>query len=422
MINKQNKTILIIAHAHPDFSKGGGEIAAYQLFQTLNQHAEQYKTLFLARHELDKLQHVGTPISAYKKNEYLLYSKLSDFFILTQAYKRSLWKYFAGFLKYHQPDIIHLHHYIHLGIEIFKVIRNTLPECKIVLTLHEYIGICHHNGQMIKTKNSELCQQASPIACHQCYPERSPEDFFLREQFIKSFLELVDIFISPSQFLIQRYKQWGLDSNKIFFIENGQEAVSIESNKLTQQDNIRTNFAFFGQLSSYKGIKVLFKAFELLPKNINKQVNIAIHGAGLESQDKAFQKYFEKSITSSKSNLNFYGKYQSEQMQQIMQTVDWVIIPSIWWENSPLVIQEAFKYKKPVICSDIGGMAEKVQHLTNGIHFRANNPQELASTIKWLITKMKQEPKYYQQLVDNIPPTFTHEHSMKKHLEIYEQA
>ena len=43
-----------------------------------------------------------------------------------------------------------------------------------------------------------------------------------------------------------------------------------------------------------------------------------------------------------------------------MASVDWVVVPSIWWENSPLVIQEAFGYGRPVICSDIGGMAEKV--------------------------------------------------------------
>jgi len=57
-----------------------------------------------------------------------------------------------------------------------------------------------------------------------------------------------------------------------------------------------------------------------------------------------------------------------------MAAVDWVVVPSIWWENSPLVIQEAFAHGRPVICSDIGGMAEKVAHEKNGLHFRANDP------------------------------------------------
>ena len=64
-----------------------------------------------------------------------------------------------------------------------------------------------------------------------------------------------------------------------------------------------------------------------------------------------------------------------------MEEVDWVIVPSIWWENSPLVIQEAFMYGRPVICSDIGGMAEKVTDGVNGLHFRRADPDSLAETM-----------------------------------------
>jgi glycosyltransferase involved in cell wall biosynthesis len=62
--------------------------------------------------------------------------------------------------------------------------------------------------------------------------------------------------------------------------------------------------------------------------------------------------------------------------------VDWVVVPSIWWENAPLVIQEAFAHGRPVICSDIGGMAEKVTDGVDGLHFRAGDPQSLADTIE----------------------------------------
>ena len=64
-----------------------------------------------------------------------------------------------------------------------------------------------------------------------------------------------------------------------------------------------------------------------------------------------------------------------------MADVDWVVVPSIWWENSPLVIQEAFLHGRPVICSDIGGMAEKVTDGVNGLHFRVGDPEDLARVI-----------------------------------------
>jgi glycosyltransferase involved in cell wall biosynthesis len=65
-----------------------------------------------------------------------------------------------------------------------------------------------------------------------------------------------------------------------------------------------------------------------------------------------------------------------------MANLDWVVVPSVWWENSPLVIQEAFHFGKPVICSDIGGMAEKVRDGVDGLHFRAADPRSLAEVIR----------------------------------------
>ena len=60
----------------------------------------------------------------------------------------------------------------------------------------------------------------------------------------------------------------------------------------------------------------------------------------------------------------------------MMSNVDWVVVPSRWWEGSPLVIQDAFLYGRPVICSDIGAMAEKVTHEVNGLHFTVADPRE----------------------------------------------
>jgi glycosyltransferase involved in cell wall biosynthesis len=62
-----------------------------------------------------------------------------------------------------------------------------------------------------------------------------------------------------------------------------------------------------------------------------------------------------------------------------MKAIDWVIVPSIWWENSPMVIQEAFVAGRPLIVSDIGGMKEKVRDNIDGLHFSARNPVDLAS-------------------------------------------
>jgi glycosyltransferase involved in cell wall biosynthesis len=85
-----------------------------------------------------------------------------------------------------------------------------------------------------------------------------------------------------------------------------------------------------------------------------------------------------------------------------MSAVDYVVVPSLWWENSPRVIQEAFAYGRPVICSGIGGMAEKVEDGVNGLHFRVGDPVSLAATIRKAV-----EPRIWEQLQGDFPPLHT---------------
>jgi glycosyltransferase involved in cell wall biosynthesis len=99
-----------------------------------------------------------------------------------------------------------------------------------------------------------------------------------------------------------------------------------------------------------------------------------------------------------------------------MANVDWVVVPSIWWENAPLVIQEAFIHKRPVICSDIGGMAEKVTDGVNGLHFRAGDPLSLAETIR----KAATTPGLWDHLRKGIPEIYRIEDSVAKLTGIYD--
>ena len=64
--------------------------------------------------------------------------------------------------------------------------------------------------------------------------------------------------------------------------------------------------------------------------------------------------------------------------------IDVLVVPSLWWENAPLTIHEAFLSKTPVVTSDIGGMKELVQHGVNGLHFKAGDAADLASVLRGL--------------------------------------
>ena len=115
-------------------------------------------------------------------------------------------------------------------------------------------------------------------------------------------------------------------------------------------------------------------------------------------------------------NITFYGPYEPDELPDLMSDVDWVIVPSSWWENSPLVIQEAFNFGRPVIAADIGGMAEKVTDGENGLHFRARNPRDLA----YKITLALIDDGLYDKLYDGITAPLSIEESAIEHIRLYE--
>jgi glycosyltransferase involved in cell wall biosynthesis len=403
--------VAIFSHGHPTFSKGGAEIAAYHLFNGINQTGNN-EAWFIGRGS-DNLLHLGTPIAAINEREYLI-SGNADLFNINCGIALGNESDFSEMLKNINPDVIHFHHYIWLGIEMIRAAKRTCPDAKIFLTLHEYIAICSNSGQMIKT-DGRLCYLYSPRECALCFPDKTPEDFFLRERYIKSYFNLVDQFISPSEFLRQRYIDWGIPAEKIKVIENGLPKGDKLLPTVLEENEIRGKFAYFGQINPFKGVDVVMDAFVKLSKEQRKRVSLDIYGSGLHWQEETYQDKINKILAENKNMIRYHGSYESEELGRLMESVDWVVMGSIWWENSPLVIQEAYKFGKPVICPDIGGMAEKVKNGVSGIHYRARDSISLTTVIEKII-----EGKIdYEKLYDQLPSIMTEEQCAAKHLSLY---
>lgn len=377
--------ILLIAHGHPELSKGGAEIAAYDELQELNRRPSCRATL-LAAHNKPGLNHTGTPFSAIGAGREILFSGEADHFLFSANHLPHLTGDFAHFLADLKPDVIHFHHYVKLGIEMIRIARQVCPDARILLTLHEYLAICNNNGQMLKT-DGQLCHRSSPAECHLCMPGKSPQDFFLRQSYIRSFFSLVDAFVAPSLFLKSRYVAWGLAPERVHVLENGQTERPAVAPRELSPGGRRDRFAYFGQITPYKGVDLLLKAFDHLPAGIKQTAILDIHGGGHEVFGESFRSQIERQFSNAHANVRYRGRYAPGDMAGLMSEADWVIVPSIWWENSPLVIQEAYWHGRPVLCGDIGGMAEKVVDGVSGRHFRAGDAQSLADRIVELVER-----------------------------------
>jgi glycosyltransferase involved in cell wall biosynthesis len=409
--------VLIISHGHPAFSIGGAEVASHNLFRALGQ-TEGVDAFYLARSPQALPRHADTPLMSLRQGERetFLHTEAWDQFWLSNGGIGDLQGAFSDYLRHVQPTVVHFHHVLGLGVEAIVQVRRVLPDAAIVITFHEYLSICINHGQMVKTARNTLCRNASPAECAGCFPQYSPGLIFQREAFLKDHLMTADAFVSPSHFLIDRYVAWGLPRQRFAMIENGLASQAAAPPRKLGAKGRRSRFGFFGQLSEFKGLQVLLEAVTSIDEEIwGRDTTLSIFGGNLENQPPAFRERFERLIERAGRRARFFGSYRSEELPRLMEQVDWLIMPSIWWENSPVVIQEAFWHGRPPIVGDIGGMAEKVRNGVDGLHFRAGSPEDLADRMIEALT----DGGLWKRLHDQAPKPLDLKGFADQHLAVY---
>jgi glycosyltransferase involved in cell wall biosynthesis len=187
--------------------------------------------------------------------------------------------------------------------------------------------------------------------------------------------------------------------------------------KLAERDveRPRNRLGYFGQFNPYKGVETLLTAMASFAGR-RPDIQLRLHGANLDQQEPEFQESFDELLEQAKANVTMVGSYQPSDLPWLMREIDWVVVSSHWWENSPLVIQEAFMQRRPVICSGIGGMAEKVTHGVNGLHFAVADADSLATSIE----RAASEPGLWDRLREGIPDILTVDEHIANLTRIYE--
>lgn len=368
--------ILVVSHTHPRLTQGGAEIAAFEQFRRLRE-APGVDAFFLAGNGGWHAARAGVVIQRpFGPGEFLAEAPGYDHFRHGNA-APGLAREFGALLEELDPDIIHFHHYLGLGVELFALVRRHAPRARLVLTLHEYLLICAHFGQMVTKPDLALCDRASPQRCHRCFPELDPRSFFLRELWLKRFLHEVDLFIAPSRFLLERHVAWGLPRERFRVLENLLPPLAPVPDAPRAPGPFRAGF--FGQLSRLKGVDVLVRAAEILEERGVDAV-IELYGTA-EHQPPEFREHVRAALAKPPRRLLPRGAYRNEAVTRLMRGVDAVLVPSIWWENSPLIIQEAAAAGRPVIGSDLGGIREKLGELPGSLLFRTGDAEDLVARI-----------------------------------------
>ena len=85
------------------------------------------------------------------------------------------------------------------------------------------------------------------------YGVYSVQDFWLRKHFIQKHFEAADMFVSPSEFLRQRYVDWGIPADFIRVIENGVDAQAFGD--VAQGTNSRNRILFVGSMNYHANME-----------------------------------------------------------------------------------------------------------------------------------------------------------------------
>lgn len=302
---------------------------------------------------------------------------------------------FAKLISEIKPDIAHIGHLNHLSTGLVDELNK--QKIPIVFTLHDFWLMCPR-GQFLtrsigKEHNFQLCagQQDHKCAsdCYKVYFSGNEKDeeqdienwsSWINHRMIetKSIIDKVDLFIAPSNYLRSRFvDEFSVPENKIIYLDYG---FPTEYLTQTEKSKEKTNFTFgyIGTHITSKGVNQLIEAF----REIEEPATLKIYGRHNGQSTNALKLL----AATSKNKIVFAGEYINQNLaDEVFSKVDCIVVPSIWAENSPLVIHEAQSCKVPVIAADFGGMKEYVQQNVNGLLFEHRNTNSLKEQLRFAI-------------------------------------
>ncbi len=371
---------LIYVHGHPRLQPGGSEVAAYALFRDLKARGQDPVFLGVAESAFMGGHPALMPFTD-DRSEFVMPGLISDHFLFTGGRRAQVLDQIVELVKDRAIEVLHFHHFLGIGADGLVYLRHRLPDVGFVFTAHEYLSLCARDGQMLMTDLAGRCTRPQFEKCARCVKTAPPAYFALREALFRQVFSGFDAVISPSRFLAERLTESTICWCPVQVIENKNDNAASFEPEAGEPSQKVNRFGFFGQINPFKGADLLLEAAAIHQRQPGA-APAEFHLFGGIAGDNLAYSYFVSRQLSATEGLIFHGRYDGRQVIELMRGMDWIVVPSIWWENSPVVIEEALIAGRPVICSDIGGMAEKVEDGVFGLHFKVGNASALAATFE----------------------------------------
>ncbi len=424
--------ILQIVHDFLPHHAAGTEIYTYTLSKELVKRGHYIHLLFTEYDPKHPQYHIRT--GNYKGLPYTEVNNKHLYTNFEETYNNpamdSIFNTVLGEIK---PDVVHVQHLLNLSANFVRIAKEKgIP---VIFTLHDYWLMCFYGGQRFKGDRG-ICDPIDLMQCSRCVTLYSGKKTFLRrlieyfggtskvgslkkymkgflntnkvnkkvfdnslyrtfrngtdllgrktwyhmvsqrQLYVKKIMENVDLFIAPSQFLRNEYIQFGIPAEKILYSDYGFNISFYHhlSRQKCNPDHIQ--FSFVGTPVIHKGLHILIQAFQRLN---TEKAKLCIYGD--MSLFPLYTSYL-RMLSDKNKNIDYKGPFENNRISQILSETDALIVPSLWYENSPLVIHEAFLSGVFVIASRLGGIPELVQNGINGSLFKPGDVDDLQKKMK----------------------------------------
>jgi len=258
-------------------------------------------------------------------------------------------------LQQEKVGVVHTHNLMGLSFLIPQEIRKL--KIKNIHTVHD-VQLVEPSGIILKAKE-KTCRYRG---------------WFMKMHILvmKNLVGSPDVVISPSQFLLNFYKEKGFfENSKLKLLAN---PLTFDfPNIFSKEKHEGFNFLYVGQIEKHKGIFELLEVFQNIK---NATLHIVGDGTQLDFLKKQFQDF---------SNIKFYGRLNREDLSKIFSKIDVTIFSSICYENYPAVIFESFYFATPVLTCNHSSLPEFVKVGENGWLFDIEKENDLAEKLQWCL-------------------------------------
>ena len=374
--------ILKIIHGYPPAYNAGSEVYSRLICETLAQEHEvmvftREENPFAVDHSLRIAQRGAVQLAIINKAREKDGYQHEDTDLAVEQ-----------LVKTFQPDVAHIGHLNHLSMGIPETLRALgIP---MVFTLHDFWLMCPR-GQFLqvnfgKAEFHRLCSGQSDGKCSRhCYSRFFSGQAEARDADVAYWTDwvarrmtaarraaaAVDRFIAPSMHLLQRYvNDFQIDPARVTYLDYGFETEKLPPVGPLAEEGEYV-FGYIGTHIPAKGINLLIEAFS----QVAAPSRLKIWGRPLNGATTALQSL----AAPLGARVEFLGEYENRHIAtEVLGKVHCIVVPSIWEENSPLVIHEAQACRIPVITANVGGMAEYVGDGQNGLLFQHRDANDLA--------------------------------------------